>query len=159
MATVLERPAPYTGRFRLYALVFVGLVMAGFALAQSARVPRPTLGSRSQQTPIAVESGNAERTGALAVADTLAALGTDVWPFRLNGLIHARITVEVADPAQIECRLLDPEGRVLKLPRMVRDNCRFAWTPARTGAYRLEIENLTGGELPYAVRTRQLGSN
>ena len=159
MATVLVTNPPIMARFRLYALAFLGLVLVGFALAQSARLPRPTLDNRAQLTPIIADTRDGEASGTIAVADTLAALGTDVWPFRLNGLTHARITVEVTDPTDVECRLLDPEGRTMELPRLVTDRCRFAWTPMRTGAYRLEIENLTAGELPYAVRTRQLGSN
>jgi hypothetical protein len=159
MATVLELETSSLARLRLYAVVTLGLVLMGFALAESARQYKPLRESKFQPAPVTATSADRDVEGTVVVADTLDAVATDVWPFRLTGLVHARVTLQVDNPNNVECRLLDPEGRRVTLARFVTDRCRFAWTPSRTGAYRLEIENLTGAALPYVIRTRQMGVN
>ena len=121
----------------------VVFALLGLALAQSARTE-----------PLATEASTA-----VVIVDTLAAHATDVWPFRLNGLMHARITLQIENPLRVQCRLLDPDGAPVRIKQVVSDRCRFAWTPARTGAYRLEIRNLVGAALPYVVRARQMGGD
>ena len=127
----------------VYVSIALTLLPMGFTLAQAS--------GHKAYPPAKATHG----VDAVAVVDTLAGQATDVWPFRLNGLMHARITVRVDNPLLVECRLHDPDGKPVKLGSVVRDRCRFAWTPARTGAYRLEVRNLTSGTVPYVIHTRQ----
>ena|SRR5687767_4099418 len=87
------------------------------------------------------------------VRDTLQPQATDVWVFRFSGLVPARLHVETPRPADVSCRLFDPEGQ--PVPRVAGPaSCRLAWIPARTGAYRVEITNRRHWEVPYTVSAR-----
>ena len=84
------------------------------------------------------------------VTDTVRPLSTDVWAFRLSGQQPARIAVDTRLATALECRVLDPAARRVRDTR-AEQPCTFAWTPARTGAYRLEIHNTRSTAVPYSI--------
>ena len=84
------------------------------------------------------------------VRDTLRAFSTDVWAFRLSGHQRARIAVYAAQTAALACRVRDPAARTIEYERR-EHACNFEWIPARTGAYRLEINNTRNTAAPYSI--------
>ena len=84
------------------------------------------------------------------VRDTLRAFSTDVWAFRLSGNQPARIAVYAPQTAALACRVRDPAARPIQYGRRER-TCDFEWIPARTGAYRLEVNNTRNKAAPYSI--------
>ena len=137
---------------RVRALVVVSAVALALVLTAY-------LGTRPVALPAQHKRETASQTNGRAkpitlVTDTVQARSTDVWPFRLNGLTHARVTVQTAQPSDLECKLFDPAGNALELRPAFSDPCRFAWTPQRTGAYRVEIRNVKSRAVAYTVTVR-----
>jgi hypothetical protein len=89
------------------------------------------------------------------VQDTLQALGTDIWTLRFMGLRSARVVVESPAPHELSCRVLDSSNQQALASQTEGGACTLAWTPARTGAYRIEIRNPTRFRVPYVLKSKQ----
>ena len=147
MNAVAEAIPVSTPRWRTVLLLYA-LIGAVMMIGTNER--RSAERAIAQQPPTPTRS---DRPAAV-VSDTVQAHSTDVWPFRLTGLMHARITVRSDQPSDLRCRLIDPDGKQVKLTQAFRDECRFAWTPLRTGAYRMEVRNTSGQSVGYTVVVR-----
>ena len=129
------------------------IIAALTAVVLIVSVERPHAQVRGAALPRRPETVLSEPSEPLII-DTVRARGTDMWPIRVKGLKNTRISVQVDRTSDIECKLIDVDGKAVDLPQPFTDRCRFAWTPARTGAYNLQIRNLRRTSVGYAIVIR-----
>ncbi len=80
--------------------------------------------------------------GTKLLRDTVQPHATDVWTIRLRAFRPAELIVEAETGAnRLECVLIDPEKRPHQPAKGGTNSCRVAWTPVRSGPYRLEVTN------------------
>ena len=92
-----------------------------------------------------------EFEGTRLLRDTVQPNATDVWALRMRAFRPATLTIEGEAGSRLKCVVLDPDQKPLNAER---DSCRIAWTPSRTGTYRLEVTNTQAVAGPYTVLLR-----
>ncbi len=89
------------------------------------------------------------------VHDTVQAGATDIWLLRFTGLRPARVLIKTPAPQRISCRVRDSAGSTLVERESSAGTCALEWTPARTGAYHIEVSNMHDLALPYSLTIRR----
>ncbi|MGH7468992.1 MAG: hypothetical protein ACRENP_13640 [Longimicrobiales bacterium] len=134
------------------AAVLTGLIVLAWPLVEGAYTRRAQIRQPAGKARLGSQASDSvvrrERNY------TLQPHGTDVWVFRFTGMRAAQVVVETSAQRTLSCRVLSSSG----LP-LATDGpgaaCVLKWTPSRTGAYRVEVDNPHSSEISYDLRVHR----